>query len=136
MELNIEWTKVEDVTLLPNEYYFVGSSMHTIPTHNVRCFSVAYRCPTEWRLLDGNAVHFNITHVCLISKISHAIFPVSYAIGDKVELIKTDCDYEQYSAGEIVGKYDQGQTWAVRMKDNFVILIKNENFRHHFAEGK
>ena len=74
-----------------------------------------------------------ITHVCLISKLSHAIIPTSYAIGDKVEITRTYSEYEKCSVGEIVGKYYQGQTWCVRMEDNFVIIIKNEDFRHHFV---
>ena len=133
MELKIEWRKVEDVKLLHGRLYFIANISKYGITQK---FSMGHRVQNGWQSNEGITEPFEVTHASLIHRVTHKILPTSYAIGDKVEIIKTECDYKQYSVGEIVGKYDLGQTWCVRMEDNFVILIKNEDFRLHFTGGE
>ena len=41
-----------------------------------------------------------------------------------------------YSVGEIVGKYKEEHTWAIRMKNRFVICMRDEYFRHYNSGGE
>ena len=127
MDLHIEWTKVEEVKILHGRFYFVAL---VYKDGIIEDFSIAYRVLGGWKSNKHMEVPFKVTHVSSIRGVTHKLIPTSYAIGDKVEVTKTDCDYDKFSVGEIVGKFDLGQTWAIKMKDNFVILVNQKDFNH------
>ena len=133
MKLNIEWTRVEDASpSQPGRFYFVTN---VNKDGIVQEFCMAYKVLKEWRLNKYVTVPFEVTHVSYIGGIDHKILPSAYAIDDMVEILVPIYNYEKYSIGQIVGKYDESHTWAVRMKDRFVILMAAKRFRHYSSRG-
>ena len=132
MELRINWKQISNENLIYYRRYFVAS---ITPNDVMKEFCIATRKPSGWKQSNGDTVDFKVTHVSLIEKLAHDFPFTSYAIGNKIEILETIDDYELYSIGEIVGKYDKMSTWAIRMEDNFVLLMKSKDFRHHYSGG-
>ena len=128
MELNIEWTRVEDVKMSQlGRFYFVAN-IHEYGL--IREFCIAYKVLEVWKSSKNTTVPFEVTHVSSIREVTHKILPSAYAIGDEVEILTSVDDYDTHSIGRIVGKYDKPYTWAVRMEDRFVILLEDKLFKH------
>ena len=133
MELNIKWTEIREVNVLPGRFYFVADSYKE---GNIKNFCIAYKVLDCWRLNKFYLVGFKVTHACLIREVTHKISTPSHAIGDRVVISTTVEEYKSGSVGEIVGKYDKSRTWCVRMEDNFVILLEDKWFKRYYPKGK
>ena len=127
MELNIEWIRIEDANVLSKQLYFVGKVSEK---GVVRTFCLANRVSGVWLLDYYLVVPFKITHICPIHKVSYETPSNLFAIDDMVETLSPINDYKKHSVGQIVGKFDSSRTWCIRMEDNFVLLLREDEFRY------
>ena len=132
MELNIKWTEIREVNVLPGRFYFVADISKE---GNVTDFCVAYKVSGGWRLSKFYTVEFKVTHACIIDEVNHKISTPAHAIGDRVVTSTSIEDYKIGSVGEIVGKYDKARTWCIRMEDDFIILLEDKYFKHYYPGG-
>ena len=134
MELNIKWTEIREVMVLPEQLYFVAEASKK---DVILYFCIAYKAPTgTWKVTSNFVVPFEVTHASIISGLHHEIFAPANAIGDKVVISPSINEYKAGSIGEIVGKYNKSRTWCIRMEDNFVILLEDKWFKRYSPGGE
>ena len=134
MELNIEWKKVADERIRLNDLHFVA--LRGDDGVIVKFCMAFKKRGCGWWLNDNSQVHFEVTHVCPIRKVVHKISYAIYSIGDEVQILRAIEEYGKNSIGQIVGKYDLMRTWAIKMEDDFVIILRESDFRHYLKGGK
>ena len=134
MELNITWTEIREVNILPGRFYFVADIYKDGAVKN---FCIAHNVSGLWWRVPGKTpTDFTVTHACIINKVTHVISPPAHAIGDRVIITISVEEYMKGSVGEIVGKYDKMRTWCIKMEDDFVILLEQKWFKRYLPVGK
>ena len=125
MQLNIKWIGIREADVLQGILYFVAD-IHK--GGGVKDFCIAYKVLEKWKVDETHLVSFEATHVCRINEVTHDVSPPAYAIGDTVKILTTFYGHKKGSVGNIVGKYNSGRTWCIRMEDDFVILVTEGDF--------
>ena len=132
MELNIKWTAIREINVFGGTFYFVADISKK---GNIKAFCIAFKTSEGWQTYEKLPVHFEVTHAYLINKIIHKVEFGAYAIGDGVRVLKSFRNYRAGSVGEVVGKYHATKTWAIKMEDNYIVILEEREFNHYFPKG-
>ena len=127
-KFHFKWVNLHTEDIINNRYYAVRDELNVKSTAAI---ALAYTDITgNWWIKFKVPVPFSVAYVCNIGGLTETFINGPFAIGNEVELLEPVDDYSRHSIGVIVGKYDIMRTWCVRMKDNFVILVKDDKFKN------
>ena len=128
LTLNFEWIHLYKTRIVTDRLYAVRNELGL---GRGGAIALAYRNSTNrWYMAPQAPVPFSVVYVCDIEELTDVFTNGPFDIGDKVELLTSvDC-YEASSVGEIIGKYNLRETWAIRMKDNYVIIVREDQFKN------